>query len=260
MATTNNQAATFQAKFDLYKKWSNLIILPLGAILFGITMFHFTGLLCFVTVVILLLGILPNMLWFVPTGYVGILTYFDTQRKKSYRPGFPCVKVPFISETSFLEVREQEIKLKDTNKKTNTRNKLENFEGLFTYTLNEETAHWLASRLGMEYKTRFLEKWVDASIDTVVGKLVYAHFQGKKPEVEDWMTKIIQYTIALEMSRNTEAVCAESFNTMAYSLEPVKRWVTNPDKDPANPADAGKPSTIEIFEYEDIIVARPSEC
>ncbi len=220
----------FQDKFEMLQGWLGGLYLLIGefVIMIAATQFHFWGCsaIVFTTTSILLgVGIILDSIWFVPTGYVGILTIVGKQVKKSYREGIRF-RIPFISDTKLLQINDQAIVLEDSLKKVISRNRMDQFKVICTYTLKEKDAYWIIARLGEDYMEKFLRPWVDAAIDTIVGKLTYAHFQGKKDEIQIWLSKFVRYSLAKQMSQSTAHLASgRTFEITECHLETV----INPD-------------------------------
>ena len=215
--------ATFENKFRAIKALCNKILFPVSLVLITGALFGwFGGSTGFITgSTMVLITCIIDSLWFVPTGYVGVLTVTTKQKNKSYQASsWPYWKIPILSTVQLVNVQEKSIVFLDDHKKTVTRNELKNFKATFSYTLNPENGHWVTAKFKGGYQAfeDLLKSWVDGGIDQAVGQLSYEHFQWQRAEVTEWMRKIIMTNLYIQISQTTQDI-ESSFATILYTLE-----------------------------------------
>jgi regulator of protease activity HflC (stomatin/prohibitin superfamily) len=210
---------TFEQKFLLVKKWSNLVILPLGIVLLIIALFiNSVSAYIFATLAVAW-GIVINCIWFVPTGNVGFKRVLSKLDPTSFTDGINR-KIPFVTETFLMDVTVQTKDIED-DKKVLTRNNI-HIKATFTFQLEEKYAYLVFRMMGANYYTTHVAKWVDATFDTMVSKLTYPHFQAMKAQIEGWASKLVEYELAQKSSDMTEELLSgTTFKTKEYVLEPV---------------------------------------
>lgn len=178
----------FQVSFLLYKKWSNLVVLPLSIVLLAIAVI-FGGAWLYVISLLLLFGAVSvNFLWFVPTGFVGYKTRFAKLRNKSYTDGLNPL-IPFIEVGSLLDTRVI-TKVETDTKKVLTRNNV-TLETVYTFQIDPRYASQIFRYWGVDYYSTHVSKWVDACFDTFVSKLTYPQLQSQKDKIEEIASALV---------------------------------------------------------------------
>lgn len=251
----------FEIKFLTIKKWSNLIMFPVGMVVLIWSLFSHSGWMFLLGSLMLLLWLTIAIMWIVPTGNVGFIRNLGKLSPTSYGDG-PRFRIPLISETFLLSVMVQTKDISDT-KMVLSRNKIA-IKATLTYQLEEKYAYIVFRMMGADYYTTHVAKWVDATFDTAVSKLTYPHFQALKADVEMWVSKLVAYELALKSSDMTEELVGElhlptKFEVTACELVPAREQVPNPAKDPSNPAHALLPDFVDGDLIKDIIAVSETE-
>lgn len=251
----------FQVTFLTIKKWSNLIILPVGMVMLILSLFTHNGWMFIGGSLLLVLWLVISVLWIVPTGNVGFIRNLGKLDSKSYGDG-PKLRIPLISETFLLNVMVQTKDISDT-KMVLSRNKL-TIKATLTYQLEEKYAYIVFRMMGADYYTTHVAKWVDATFDTAVSKLTYPHFQALKANVETWVSKLVAYELASKSSDMTEELVEElglpeEFEVTACELVPARQQIPNPAKDPSNPAHSLLPDFVDGDLIKDTLAVSESE-
>ena len=251
----------FQVTFLTIKKWSNLIILPVGMVVLIWSLFSHSGLMFLLGSLMLLLWLAVSCMWIVPTGNVGFIRNLGKLRAKSYGDG-PRLRIPIISETFLLNVMVQTKDISDT-KMVLSRNKI-TIKATLTFQLEERYAYIVFRMMGADYYNTHVAKWVDACFDTVVSKLTYPHFQALKADVEGWVSKLVAYELALKSSDMTEELVGElrlpaEFEATACELVSAREQIPNPAKDPSNPAHSLLPDFVDGDLIKDVLAVSESE-
>ena len=212
-------ATTFEQKFSLIKKWTNRVILPLGAGLLVLSFLvewfsAFFGWALIATVVAI------HSMWFVPTGYVGYATFLGKLINKTYEHGLNWV-IPFITDTYLMDTTMVTKKIVDT-KKVKTRNEV-TLEYTLTYQLDPRFVHLVFKEMRADYWTTHLSTWVDAVFDTFVSQLSYQEFQLRKDEVE----KMSSAVIAEEIDKKCVAMSQGMTHNRSTKRYTIERRVEN---------------------------------
>ena len=226
-----------------YKKWNNMIVLPISILLLLVALF-FGGAWLYTIALLLLCGaICVNFLWFVPTGYTGYKTRFTKLVKKARPEGINFL-IPIIEEGKLFSIRETPYNMKDTRKVLG-RNDIETTMTLYLR-LKSEYVPTVFRVWGENYYKDIVEPAVDATIDTFVGKLTYPQFQTQKEQIEKIISALVRQDLdklCSEASKNSgqshEAYRAE------YSADVVTAMKTDDD---GNTIEVPK---LELREWEE---------
>jgi regulator of protease activity HflC (stomatin/prohibitin superfamily) len=186
-------ATTFDNKLTGIKGVCNKIVAPLAIVMIILALCGWGGGTSFIIgSLLLVVAMLPNFIWLVPTGWVGFKAVFGKVRNQSYRDGLH-LKVPFITDTFLTDLRVQTKKETDT-KKVLTRNNV-TLEYTLTYQVDEAFAHLLFRYFGENYYTTHLHQWVDAVFDTFVSRLTYPQLQTQKESIEAIASALIRQEV-----------------------------------------------------------------
>lgn len=202
----------FQVSYLLFKKWSNLVALPLSVILLVIAVIFGGGWMFILSLLLLVFVILVNFLWFVPTGYVGIKTRFTKLVNGSYKEGINFL-IPII-EQGILMVTRVITKLEQDIKKVLTRNNV-TLEYVLTFQIDPRYADLIYRYWGLEYYDTHVSKWVDAVFDTFISQLTYPQLQSQKDKVEE----IASALILQEVDKKCSEVSASYGSHDAYCCD-----------------------------------------
>lgn len=197
----NNDVKKFDNRFDLYKKWSNIVVLPLGLLLIGATVYHFSWELLLLTVVVILLGLLPNCMWFVPTGFEGYQMIFERQLERSYNPGLNW-RIPIIGVTNIIPTLPVSVIIKDTRKTVDRTDIIVVLT--FQYRLKKETADIVNRLYGKNYE-EILLRWVDAGIEKVYNTISFGHHLGNDlANIREYIVKFVEYEVRWHCMEDTK--------------------------------------------------------
>lgn len=178
----------FEVKFKLYKKWSNLVVLPISILLLLVAVIFGGALLYSIALLLLFCSVAVNFLWFVPTGYVGYKTRFTKLVNKSYSDGLNLL-IPFIEEGNLLDTRVITKSETDT-KKVLTRNNV-TLEYVLTWQIDPRYASQIFRFWGVDYYNTHVSKWVDATFDTFISQLTYPQLQTQKEKIEEVASALV---------------------------------------------------------------------
>lgn len=183
----------FESKFAGLKALCNHIVAPLAIVamicsFFG--WFGFGGIAYLISSTILILAIIPNFMWFVPTGWVGYKAVLTEVKSQSYWDGIHF-KIPWITDTFLTNLRVQTRTFEDNGRRVLTRNKLKVISTL-TFRVDKKYAHLLFRAWGENYFETHIKLWVDAVFDTFISQLTYEQFQSQKNEIEKIATAMIR--------------------------------------------------------------------
>lgn len=193
MATTN-----FENKLAAVKGICNKIVAPLAIVMIVSALFGWGGGTSFlIGSLLLVMALIPNFIWLVPTGWVGFKAVFGKVQPKSYEDGMH-LKVPFITDTFLTDLRVQTKNETDT-KKVLTRNNV-TLEYTLTYQVDKDYAHLLFRYFGEHYFESHLHKWVDAVFDTFVSRLTYPQLQTQKETIEAIASALIRQEVDMKCS------------------------------------------------------------
>lgn len=235
------RTSNFQTMFEAGKKWSNLVILPLGSVILILSLFIFHWL--FIAAMLLLcIWLMMHALWFVPTGYIGYKRVFGKLKNKSYQDGIKLI-VPFITDTYLMDVTQITKDIHDV-KKVKTRNNI-TLDVTLTYQVDERYVHLIFQYMKENYFETHLSKWIDATFDTIVSQRTYAEFQSQKAEIEHIVSALIVDDIDKRCSELTKDT-GKTHAVTSYEVVTATECVPNPAKDPTNPAHAALPDYISV--------------
>lgn len=187
----------FQVKFLFYKKWNNLVVLPLSVILLATAVVFGGGWMFIFSLLLLIAAISVNCLWFIPTGYVGYKTRFTKLVNRSYSDGINFL-IPFIEEGNLLDTRVITKTEVDT-KKVLTRNNV-TLEYVLTFQIDPRYASHIFRFWGVDYYTTHVSKWIDACFDTFVSKLTYPQLQSQKDKIEEIASALVLQEVDMKCS------------------------------------------------------------
>ena len=189
-------ATTFDNKLAGVKGVCNKIVAPLSIVMIILALCGWGGGASFIIgSLLLVVAMLPNFIWLVPTGWVGFKAVFGKVQSKSYDDGMH-LKVPFITDTFLTDLRVQTKNETDT-KKVLTRNNV-TLEYTLTYQVDKDYAHLLFRYFGEHYFESHLHKWVDAVFDTFVSHLTYPQLQTQKEEIERIASALIRQEVDMK--------------------------------------------------------------
>lgn len=237
--------ATFEQKFKLIKKWSNRVILPLGAALVvlsflveGFSAFFGWALIVFVGII--------HCMWFVPTGYVGFATIFGKLRNKSFSDGLSWV-IPFVTDCDLMDTRRITISRQDikTVKSLNT----VTIDYSLAYQLNPQYVHIVFKTMGVDYWNKHMFKKVDGVFDTVVNQLSYLELQYRKGEIETICSQLIEEAIDKECSQMSSGAIRGGRSVKRYTIDHRVESV-HAAEDPSKIIDL---EMIYLNEYDELV-------
>lgn len=189
-------ATSFENKFNALKALCNKIVVPLSIVMIIAALFGFGGgVSFFIGSILLIFALIPNLFWFIPTGWVGFKARFNKVRPKSYGDGIH-IKIPIIDDIYLTDLRVQTKSETDT-KKVLTRNNV-TLEYTLTYQVDQKYAHLLFRYLGENYFTTHLHPWVDAVFDTFVSRLTYPQLQTQKEQIEKIASALIRQEVDMK--------------------------------------------------------------
>lgn len=204
----------FQVSFLLYKKWSNIIVLPISILLLLVAVIFGGALLYGIALLLLLGGLLVNCLWFVPTGFVGYKTRFTKLVNKSYSDGLNLL-IPFIEEGNLLDTRVI-IKSEVDTKKVLTRNNV-TLEYVLTFQIDPKYAAQIFRFWGVDYYNTHVSKWVDATFDNFVSHLIYPQLQSQKDKIEEIASALVLQEVDKKCSEASKGMGTHEAFRAEYS-------------------------------------------
>ena len=253
---------TFIEKFRIFQKWINKYMWATGAIILtvGICLnaFDLTGGLALTIfgASILILALLANSIWFVPTAFVGYKQLFGRLSEESYSEGLHWI-VPFFTDTYLMDIAVQTRTINDT-KKVRDRNDIL-LECTLTYQLDERYVHILFRHLRETYYSTHLSRWIDAVFDTYVSTLTYPEFQLRKAEIEQIASKLIKTMVDEKCEELTKDMGLGMRNTTRYQL--VTKYEEKPDPtDPTGASTIFVPVMLSINENGEETLVEEKTC
>lgn len=238
-------AGNFEQKFSLIKKWTNRVILPLGAALVVLS-FLVEGFSAFFGWALIATVVAIHSMWFVPTGYVGFATIFGKLRNKSYSDGLSWV-IPFVTDCDLMDTRRITV-LRQDQKKVKSRNKV-TIDYSLAYQLNPQYVHIVFQTMGVDYWNKHIFTEVDAVFDTVVNQLSYLELQYKKGEIEAICSQLIEEAIDKECSKMSSGLIHGGRSAKRYTIEHRAENVTSAE----DPSKLIALEMIYLNEYDELV-------
>ena len=211
----------FEKKFNSFKKWMTITVLPLSVIGIVCGLIFNISLVTNLSIVLMTLVASLYFLWFVPTGFVGYKTIFSRLVEKTYQPGINWI-IPFITDTFIMDTTVITKTITDT-KKVKTRNEV-TLEYTLTYKLDESLVFQVFKQMRNNYWETHLSKWIDAKFDTIVSWLTYHEFQLRKDDIEEMASKLIAEEVdkkCVDMSLGMVSARSTVRYTISRSIESV---------------------------------------
>jgi regulator of protease activity HflC (stomatin/prohibitin superfamily) len=240
-------ATNFEKKFEVFRRWANMIALPLSFVaLFILPILGWWGWLVFdIFVFILLVAI--NVVWFVPTGTVGYVTVLNKLSDRTLRPGLNWI-IPVVTDKYLMDTTVITKVISDT-KKIKTRNEIK-LEYTITYQLNEEYVSEVFRQMKSNYWDTHVSRWIDAKFDTIVSWLTYPEFQLRKDEIEDMASSLIAEEVDRKCREMSKDVVPMLSKTARYNV--AKSTITVPSAD-----DPTQDVTLEVSNIYEYLVDEP---
>ena len=235
-------ANNFQSKFESFRKWANITVLPVSVIgvVCGVIFQMPLITLSFAGLFVLTLSL--SFMWFVPTGYVGYKTVFSRLVEKTYHAGLNWI-IPIITDKYLMDTTVITKSLSDI-KKVKTRNNI-TLEYTLTYKLNERYVFQVFKQMRGSYWETHLSKWIDAKFDTIVSWLTYHEFQLRKDDIEAMASKLIQEEVDIKCTEMSRGM-TRGRNTIRYNVATIMEDIPAAD-------DPSKMVTIETRVLTEIV-------
>ena len=219
-------ARDFQVSFLLYKKWSNMIVLPISIVLLLVALFFGGVMLYSIALLLLFCSVAVNFLWFVPTGYTGYKTRFTKLVKKARPEGINFL-IPVIEDGKLFSIRETAYVMEGSRKVLH-RNDI--FTMLTLYLrLKSEYVPLVFKVWGENYYKDIVEPAIDATIDTFVGKLTYPQFQTQKEQIEKIISALVRQDLDKLCSEASKNSGTHEAHRAEYSADVVTAMKTDED-------------------------------
>ena len=224
----------FVTKFLAFKAWSNKylwvvsILLLIASIVLGIQKLPMSSEIIIISISMLILLLLVNSIWFVPSQFVGIKRVLGVQAEKSFMPGIYLV-IPFITTT--ILVQSNVIDRSLVENKASKDGLMGKFDVTYSWEIDPQYAHYLILMFGENYFRTKLGKWLDEAIDRYFATFIMDEHIALKGKIAEDAPKIIQSMIDERCEEHTKDKGWGARTTTRYRL--VTKYEERPD--PSDP-------------------------